>query len=271
MHRIERNPVYQQLNDLLRKSLAEEYSRGDRFLTEREISEKFRVSRATANKALASLVSEGLIEFRRGVGTFVRRDVIDYDVRSLVSFTEKAKAAGRRPSTELITFGEISAAEVAPAVAAGLGVSGRTLLWEMERVRLADDSPVIYEHRFIVKSLCPKLTRGQASGSLYQAWTDKHHLNITGADEVIRAVLLGAAEARHLRVPVRSPGLEVNAVGHAAIEYMVDQQPLWWERTVYRGDRYEFHSRLGPIQSATPARGVLRLGDSSLGQDGRTK
>jgi GntR family transcriptional regulator len=33
---------------------------------------------------------------------------------------------------------------------------------------------------------------------------------------------------------------------------------LWWERTLYRGDQYEFHSRLGPIQSATPARGQFR-------------
>ncbi|MFN9913156.1 MAG: GntR family transcriptional regulator, partial [Pirellulaceae bacterium] len=45
----------------------------DRFLTEREIADRFGVSRPTANKALASLVSEGLLEFRRGVGTFVQR------------------------------------------------------------------------------------------------------------------------------------------------------------------------------------------------------
>jgi GntR family transcriptional regulator len=52
---------------------------------------------------------------------------------------------------------------------------------------------------------------------------------------------------------VRSLGLEVTAIG-----YVNDQQALWWERTLYRGDQYEFHSRLGPIQSATPARGILR-------------
>jgi len=266
MRRIERNPVYQQLNDVLRSSLAEEYSRGDRFLTEREISEKFQVSRATANKALTSLVSEGLIEFRRGVGTFVRRDVIDYDVRSLVSFTEKAKTAGKRPSTELITFGEISAGEVDPVVVKGLGVSSDALLWEMDRIRLADGVPVIYEHRFVVKSLCPKLTRIQASGSLYQAWTDKHGLHVAGVDEIIRAVLLSTAEARHLQISARSPGLEVTAVG-----YVYEQQPLWWERTLYRGDQYEFRSRLGPIQNATPARGMLRLSDSSGGSSSRDK
>ena len=106
-----RIPVYQQLNQRLRSALAAKYRSGDQFLTEREVAEKFQVSRATANKSLASLVSEGFLEFRKGLGTFVRRDVIDYDVCSLVSFTEKARAAGKKPSTELLTFGKLTAAE----------------------------------------------------------------------------------------------------------------------------------------------------------------
>ena len=70
--RIERNPIYQQVNDQLRGLLATDFQLGDCFLTEREISEKYQVSRSTASKALASLVSEGLLEFNRGVETFVR-------------------------------------------------------------------------------------------------------------------------------------------------------------------------------------------------------
>ena len=250
---LERSPVYQQLNQRLRTVLADEYQRTDQFLTEREISDKFQVSRTTANKALASLVSEGWLEFRKGVGTFVRRDVIDYDVRSLVSFTEKARAAGKRPSTELLTFGKLKAREVDEPLRVALSVERETNLWAMERLRLADGTPVIWEQRYIVHSLCPKLTKSQAEGSLYRAWTETHQLKIAGANEVIRAVLLTAKEARHLRVASRSPALEVVSVG-----FLEDEQPLWWERTLYRGDQYEFHSRLGPIQMATPARGVLR-------------
>jgi GntR family transcriptional regulator len=120
--RLQRSPVYQQLNRPAAISAGPRVSVGDRFLTEREIAEKFEVSRATANKALASLVSEGMLEFRRGVGTFVRRDVIDYDVQSLVSFTEKARAAGKKPSTELLTFGKLTAAEVDDSIRTALKV-----------------------------------------------------------------------------------------------------------------------------------------------------
>ncbi|MGI9474813.1 MAG: GntR family transcriptional regulator [Rubripirellula sp.] len=250
---LQRNPVYQQLNDRLRSALGTEYHRGDKFLTERQISERFEVSRATANKALASLVSEGLLEFRRGIGTFVRQDVINYDVRSLVSFTEKAKAAGKRPTTELLEFQKVSAEAAKPEIVATLDVEPQATLWEMRRVRLADRVPVILEHRFVVAKHCPNLTRKQAKGPLYQAFTEAHHLEIAGADEVIRAVALKAAEASSLQISARSPALEVVAVG-----FLPKGAALWWERTLYRGDQYEFHSRLGPIQTATPPRGKLR-------------
>ena len=248
-----RSPVYQQLNQRLRAALAAEYRSGDQFLTEREVAEKFQVSRATANKSLTSLVSEGFLEFRKGLGTFVRRDVIDYDVRSLVSFTEKARVAGKKPSTELLTFGKLSGAGVEASIRTALQVESETLLWEMERVRLADGVPVILEHRYVVHGYCPKLTKAQAEGSLYRAWTATYDLKIGGADDVIRAVLLSAEEAKHLRTAPKSPALEVVSVG-----YLQDEAPLWWERTLYRSDQYEFHSRLGPIQSATPARGQFR-------------
>jgi len=78
-------------------------------------------------------------------------------------------------------------------------------------------------------------------------------LAITGADEVVRAVLLTNEEAGHLQVPARSPALEVVAVG-----FLAGERPLWWECTLYRADQYEFQSRLGPIQSVSPFRGQLR-------------
>jgi GntR family transcriptional regulator len=251
--RLERHPVYQQLNERLRATLAERYQFGDRFLTEREISELFQVSRATANKALASLVSEGLLEFRRGIGTFVRRDTIDYDVRSLVSFTEKAKAAGKTPTTEVIEFRPVVAAEIDSPILTSLEVESDERLWEMQRLRLADGVPVILEHRYVVARHCPTLTRKELQGSLYKLWTERFGLAIVGADTIIRAILLRASEARVLQVPARSAALEVVSVGTLS-----DHQPLWWERTLYRGDQYEFQSRLGPIQSATPAQGRFR-------------
>ena len=187
----------------LRALLVEDFRRGDPFLTERRISEKFQVSRATANKALASLVSEGLLEFRKGRGTFVRCEVIDYDLQALVSFTEKAKVAGKQPRTRVLEFRTTSASQVSPEMPDTLKVDPGEPLWEMQRLRLADATAVILEHRYVVQNLRPELTERDVQGSLYAAWTQKHGLRIGGADDVIRAVAVKGQAARLLEVPPR--------------------------------------------------------------------
>ena len=106
-------PIYQQLNSWLRFLIASgESPTGAKFLTERQICDRYQVSRATANKALSNLVSEGLLEFRKGVGRFVRGRHLDYNLRALVSFTDKAIAAGKRPDTEVLQFESVLAADV---------------------------------------------------------------------------------------------------------------------------------------------------------------
>jgi len=119
-----KEPIYQQLNSQIRLLIASgECPIGSKFLTERQICERYGVSRATANKALSNLVSEGLLEFRKGVGTFVRGRALDYNLRALVSFTDKAIAAGKKPSTEVLQFETVLAADVLDDVPETLRVS----------------------------------------------------------------------------------------------------------------------------------------------------
>jgi GntR family transcriptional regulator len=248
------DPVYLQLTQALRAFIERErMPEGSRFLTEREISARFGVSRVTANKALSSLVSQGALRFRKGIGTFVGSQPLQYDLRALVSFTDKARAADATPSTRVLKLARLAAAEVPPPIATALGVASEAELYEIRRVRLADGKPVILEHRYVVAAHCPDLQVGDAIGSLYAFWTQRCRLAIAGADETIRAVRLTADEAALLKVDIDSAALEVAAIGRLA-----GDQPLWWERTLYRGDAYELHNQLGPIERARPAAGVLR-------------
>jgi GntR family transcriptional regulator len=254
-----RDPVYLQLNRLLRERLRPDRVRvGDRFLTERQVSEQFGVSRATANKALANLVAEGVLEFKKGVGTFVREPLLDYDLRALVSFTDKARAAGKKPSTQLLAFQKVQGRAAGEDVLGLLHAEPDSELFWLERLRLADATPVILERRYIVAKYCPALTPAQAKGSLYALWTQRYRLVISGADETIRAVTVARPEAERLRMAPQAAGLLVTSVG-----YLGGGEPLWWEETLYRGDAYEFQNRLGPIQTGRPATGVLRTPGTS--------
>ncbi len=252
-----KQPLYQQLNEALRSLLGSgEFKTGARFLTEREVSQRFEVSRATANKALSNLVSEGILEFKKGVGTFVRGGALDYDLRSLVSFTGKASASGKKPGTRVLAFARVPASDLSPRLAAVLKVRPADPVFQVERLRLADGVPVILERRTIVAGFCPGLSRADLSGSLYALWTERFRLEIAGADQTIRAALLGEADAKLLGVPAGSAGLEVRSLG-----LLREQRPLWWERTLYRGDAYAFRNRVGPIQTARPAAGEFLASD----------
>jgi GntR family transcriptional regulator len=249
-----RDPIYHQLNQALRSLLREgEFKVGDQFLTERQVSERFAVSRITANKALSNLVAEGVLEFKKGVGTFVRGGILDYDMSALVSFTSQAKAAGKKPTTRLLTLEPVAAKEAPPEVGPALRVGPDDRLWHMVRLRLAGGVPVIHEERYLVHALCPRLQRADAEGSLYAALTQRHGLEIGGADETIRAVAIRGAEAKHLDVGGGAAGLLVIATG-----FVARGVPLWWERTLYRGDLYEFRNRVGSLETARPAAGALR-------------
>jgi GntR family transcriptional regulator len=249
-----KDPIYQQLNSALRGLIGREsFKAGSRFLTEREVGQRFGVSRATANKALAGLVSEGLLEFRKGVGTFVRGGVLDDDLRSLVSFTDKARIAGKKPTTKVLRFETVSAGSADDQITVALGVRSGEDIYFIERLRMVDDLPVIIERRWVVARFCPELSKSDLRGSLYALWTGRYKLEIADADQSICAVNLRAGEAKKLRVPNGSAALFVTSVGRLS-----SGEPLWYERILFRGDAYEFHNQLGPIRSARPASGVLR-------------
>jgi len=246
MHALNREPIYQQLNQLLRSLVrSTEFPVGEQFLTERQVSERFEVSRATANKALSNLVAEGLLTFRKGVGTFVSARSMDYNLRALVSFTDEAIAAGKRPGTRVLLFKKVTARAVPANIAHALQVSERDLLWYVERLRLADGLPVILERRHIVAALCPTLKKSVVGGSLYKVWKERYHLNVEGAEQSVQAVNIPRGEAKTLGTRPNAAGLLVTSVG-----FLRGHKPLWFERTLYRGDAYEFHNRLGGIRGA---------------------
>jgi len=246
-----RTPVYHQLNDRLLALLrGQGYRPGDRFLTEREVASRFRTSRITANKALSGLVSAGHLEFRKGVGTFVRTEALENDLRSLVSFTHKAARAGRRPATRVRVFRRLEASAAPEPVMRELSVGPEESLVYVERLRLADGEPVILERRHLVAARCPGLDRRALSGSLYE-WLAASGIRVRGAEQRIRAVRADALLGGLLGTGTGAALLEVHAVGRAG-------DPIWVEDTFYRGDRHEFHNLLSEGAPPRPARTAWR-------------
>jgi GntR family transcriptional regulator len=228
-------PIYQQLTEACRHALRDGTYRADeRFPSERELASRYNISRVTANKVISNLVSEGLLIFRPGIGTFAAPATnLSASLREMESFTESAKALGLKPSTEVLQFKLARGAELPAGIADLLQLGPRDRVFQVERLRIAGAEPVILEFRWIHAALVPGLKRQDLQASFYALLASRYKLPIEGEDHQIHARNLTAEEARRLKVPAGSAALVVDGRG-----YTRNHKPVWYQVLLYRGDRY---------------------------------
>ena len=244
--KIIRVPVYEQVNNILSELIrSDEFATGDKFLTERQICERFDISRATANKAVTRLVAEGVLEIRKGVGTFVKDPDFNPAASNFyISFTNKTLAAGKKPSTKVIDFFEGKASEVSPLVRKKLEIKGSEKLIVSQRIRLANKKPLILENHFFRKKFYEEMTKKDISGSVLDMHK-KYGVKLSNMDETLRSIILKGTTAKLLDVPAETPGFLMHN-----IPCNEDKLLLYFAEVIYRGDLFEFHNRIGPIQTS---------------------
>ncbi|MEO2258674.1 GntR family transcriptional regulator [Paenibacillus amylolyticus] len=95
----DRIPLYQQIQDYIRKFIASENMKpGDRIPTEKELMDRFNVSKITVVNALTGLANEKLIARVPGKGSFVAEGTDAADT----AFSESPAVNGGRSSTRMI-------------------------------------------------------------------------------------------------------------------------------------------------------------------------
>jgi len=130
------DPLYIQVKDTLVAEITSgRYSAHQRLPSERELSEKYKVSRMTARQALLDLAREGLIYTRVGKGTFVAEPKIDQQLRTVTGFSQDMHVRGNKPSSRVLEAGVVPAT---PEVAAALRLLPDAEVIVLARVRLAD-------------------------------------------------------------------------------------------------------------------------------------
>src|SRR6202790_1429382 len=94
-------PAYQRIQGSLRKRIeAGDLRTGDAVPSERDLAKIHNVSLMTARHALASLEREGVVERRRGVGTFVAAPKIHFN--KLMSYTEQMGSRRLKPVSKIL-------------------------------------------------------------------------------------------------------------------------------------------------------------------------
>src|ERR1700691_3678284 len=124
-------PAYRRIQHALRKRIeAGELQPGDTVPSERELARSHEVSLMTARHALAELEHEGLVDRRRGAGTFVALPKIHFN--RLASFTEQMASRGLPARSRILCASIVEGEQEA---AARLALPARGRLGELERLR----------------------------------------------------------------------------------------------------------------------------------------
>lgn len=157
-------PLYHQLAEQLSAAIEDGTLKpGDPFENELALAERLMLSRPTVRRAIAELVSRGLLVRRRGIGTTVASQVI-HRRDELTSLYEDMDRRGQRPSTKVL---EIRHDQVNEDAAAALGLDPRTPLLFVERLRLADDVPAALMHNWLPPRLADVAEEDLGENSLY--------------------------------------------------------------------------------------------------------
>lgn len=241
------DPIHQQLADLCRQAIEQgDYGPGERFASERELAERFEVSRATANKVISALVTGGLLEVKKGLGTrVINRPTLFASLGGMNSFTEAARAQGHEPSTEVLVFRRLKGRAVPKRVREGLETDS---VFYLERLRLADGIPMILEYRWVAEALASGLAAADVSDSFYHLLERKFGLMMTGERHTISAVVVDAEQQRLFRSDGPMPALLVEGVG-----FVKKRTPLWYQRLYYHGEHYELQNETRGVASSEVA------------------
>src|SRR5580700_9935723 len=128
-------PTYKRIQKVIRRRIETgQLSPGDVVDSERELAKLHKVSLMTARHALADLAREGIVERRRGAGTFVAPPKIHFN--KLMSYTEQMSSRGLVAQSKVL-LAKIIEHDV--EVAARLGLAATSALVKIERLRGTGD------------------------------------------------------------------------------------------------------------------------------------
>lgn len=239
--RARRQPLYDQLVDILTEKIEQEYRPGDLMPSERELSERYGLSRTTVRLALQELERLGMVVRQHGRGTFVAdRSAQATNLSQQYSFTEQMRSMGRVPETTLLEFSEIGADK---QLAERMGVRLGDRLFKLKRLRSADGIPMMVEKSYLPVRKFLTLKRPLLdSMPLYEIVETVYHEKIRLAEEEFFASVARSADAHLLGIAEGDPVLDL-----VRTTYNTSNEIIEYTLSVARADQFKYkvvHQRL---------------------------
>ena len=218
---------------------------GEQLPSEPQLANELGISRGTLRESVRLLISNGLLNRRHGVGTFVARlplPSIDRGIDELFGATDAIAQMGYAPGVGAF---EIAIERASSLVASELCLPKQAEVCHIQRVRLANERPVILCDDYLpaqilmqrdvrVEDVRPQiLARG---GSLYQWLEDDIGRPIDTAMARIEPVVATASTARSLDV---EPGAALLRLRQT--HYGMDGTEILYSDNLHNSNVMHFH------------------------------
>src|ERR1700748_3103247 len=201
-------PLYGKVEEVLASETARGDIRpGDRLPSEDELVTRFAVSRITVRRAIQNLIQRGFVEIQRGRGKFVLRPKLTQDLTKLTGFVEDMDAQGRKAKARVVSQ-TIVAADA--RVAAHLDIGKGTRVTRIERVRLADSTPMSFDETYLPLDIGRKIVRNDLRvNPIFALLEDKYGIPLIEAEYSLEATIASPKIAEALSVSEGSPLFQI--------------------------------------------------------------
>lgn len=236
-------PLYEQLKNIISEQIKKgELKPGQQIPSERELCEKYNISRITVRQAISIAESEGLVYRIHGRGTFVSSNSkIKQGLTKVNNFQETLSTQGIVGSTI------IHKAETIPnnfLISRILGIGILNQIVNLQLIGLGNKEPIVFYDTFfsyelgnlIVDSAIKAKKKNMAFSTLdlYREYQTDIGISPTHAEQTFEAIVAGEFLSEILQVEKDAPVFKVSSIVYS------DEQPIEYKEAYYRGDKYKF-------------------------------
>ena len=223
---------------VLRERIADGgFDAGDALPPEQALAVAHNVSRITVRRALAELEREGLIDRRRGAGTFVNpRDVAKPVIADLADVLRNLVEMGKSTDVRLLAFGY---QEASAPIADILRLTPGERVQRSVRVRLVDREPFSHLTTHVPERIGVTYSEPELASQPLLGLLERSGVSVDRATQEISAVLASPEVASALDVEIGSALIALTRVVYDAHGRGVEHL-----RALYRPDRYAFRMDL---------------------------
>jgi GntR family transcriptional regulator len=232
-------PLYLQIESILKsKILTGDLKEGDRLPPENELSKQFGVSPLTVRQALSSLVGEGLLDRKPGIGTIIKRNLDEKITLTLSGKMDELLSLGKETETMVLRSEVIQGLDKPLRF---LQVNQTEPVCFTEKVRYWKGTPLMVVEEYVPQSLIGTLSKNKKSmKSLYLILTQKKGMVLNEATQTIESSTADQRIASLLQIEMGSSLFYVERTF-----YGETGAPILFQITFTRAERFKFFVHLG--------------------------